>query len=1334
MNSLIESLNVWGGRFVDFALPLLWQSSVLIAAVFAFDFFLRRRIRPAVRYTLWFVVFVKLLLPPTLALPTGAAWWLRMHDAPPVAPHARTLTVRYDAPVMPFVPRPGPRLAAYVPPPPTLSRDAWVLLGSLFVSALLAAWSVFRWRQIARCVARTTAATTEINKMLAEARRLAGLRKNVRLRLTAESMSPAVCGLFRPIVLLPQSLIERLTAIQLRAVLLHELIHLRRRDVWVNCAQTLLQIVYWWHPLLWFANARMRRVREEAVDDAVMFALSEEAEIYAPTLLEVAKLAFNRPLATLGLVGILESRNALRHRIERLLNFSAPRRVGVSVASVICIAAFTALAVPMGEPPARAPQTSELSDGDKLITFHGKVNPEIFIRNIQARAAGTMHTTNDDLTDILASILDGFGVDCAPPRNITFDAATGEVRMQNTPEALQIVDSVVRELNLPGGEHVLNPPYNLTQVLIEAQFYRMSAADFAKLNLDAGHSHHDRDLSPWWDLSAAEFSAVQERLKTPGFDRISAPRVLTAQGVMASLFVGDQTNNIQLECVPSIRDGLVNVTTLARTTGKYAPEGGWPDFAGHTNCAIFSRVGIPEGDGVVLRAEYLSTMPDNELIVLLTAKKVPFLTDLPRIGRLFRSQSNEATNLYTFTFQLDPKALAQRLDKFAAEHSMEGTTNQVALLGKLLQNAGINIQSSRSYFYKENGELTLQATKDELRKAAEALGLNWNDEQSLNQGKTNQLSALGGTKANSSTSSSGSQGPRSDILVDLQDGKLLFQAGKLNEAEGKLQKILAVDPNNQAALYYMSLIKEARVRGTVDAQFKAKLPAPNPYARTNIIHTSPERQRIYEKLNKITFGNIAYNNASLADVVLDLTAKTQIRDPEKTGINFLLNRSRPPVGSDGQPLVFDPTTGQPMATSRANTNDDVDLSTVSIYLEPGLKNVRLLDVLEAITKSADHPIKYSLLDYGIEFSLKGQDQLQLHTRTFKLDPNTFYTGLQSVSTLNFGSATNGFNGSKQIPPAKVPATVATNAAGTGTNRGLRYVAGLGTSTDFQLTIINFFNSIGVNLAAPKSVFYNERQGTLTVHATDDDLELIEAAINTLNQPAPEVTIKVRFVEADETFLPEVLTNIMSGPANTPLTSILTEPMFHRVLKALEKRDHATLMSEGEVTTLSGRQANFQVVDVQTIVNGVTATVTNNATTYTYQTSTEPFGPTLDVVPYVGADGYNIQMTVTPSVTEFLGYEDPKALAHYYPNFKGTKLPLPKTRVRQIKTSATVWDGQTLVLGNLTDELVVSGPNGATSRQPFTGDKKKQLLIFITPTIIDTAGNRIRPQGDAPVLQ
>jgi len=52
MNSLIDWLNAWGGRCADFALPILWQSSLLIAAVFALDFLLRRKVRAAVRYSL----------------------------------------------------------------------------------------------------------------------------------------------------------------------------------------------------------------------------------------------------------------------------------------------------------------------------------------------------------------------------------------------------------------------------------------------------------------------------------------------------------------------------------------------------------------------------------------------------------------------------------------------------------------------------------------------------------------------------------------------------------------------------------------------------------------------------------------------------------------------------------------------------------------------------------------------------------------------------------------------------------------------------------------------------------------------------------------------------------------------------------------------------------------------------------------------------------------------------------------------------------------------------------------------------------------------------------
>jgi type II secretory pathway component GspD/PulD (secretin)/beta-lactamase regulating signal transducer with metallopeptidase domain len=349
MTTFIETLNHSGDYFLKFAWPMLWQSSLLIAIIFVLEFGLRRKIRAAIRYALWLTVLVKLLLPTSLALPTSPAWWIHPSIPPPAKAPPVSFTVTYGEQMAPSFPLPPPPV---IPPPkaPAMSFAAWVVTAAGVVSAGLLAWLLVRWRQINQKVRRAMA-LEKLIPVLDETRHLTRLRPGIRLKLTEDSMSPAVCGLFRPVILLPKSLVEGLSGGQLRAVLLHEAIHLRRGDVWVNCAQALLQILYWWHPLLWLANARIRRVREEAVDDAVMLALRDDAEIYAPTLLEVAKLAFNRPLASLGLVGILESRSALRQRIERLVNFNAPKKAGLTVASILGILAFSAVALPMGKGP-----------------------------------------------------------------------------------------------------------------------------------------------------------------------------------------------------------------------------------------------------------------------------------------------------------------------------------------------------------------------------------------------------------------------------------------------------------------------------------------------------------------------------------------------------------------------------------------------------------------------------------------------------------------------------------------------------------------------------------------------------------------------------------------------------------------------------------------------------------------------------------------------------------------------------------------------------------------------------------------------------------------------
>jgi beta-lactamase regulating signal transducer with metallopeptidase domain len=474
MSSITGYLNEHGESFLNFAWPMLWQSSLLMVLVGTVDVLLSRRIRASVRHALWLVVLVKLLLPPTLALPTGAAWWLFPVKPAVKAPAARNFTVTFDN----ATPPPAFDLETVPldkPPPPALERAGWALLAAGTASTGLLLWLLFRWWQVMRLVRRATPAG-EFSGPLDEARRLARLRRPVRVRIVDDRMSPAVCGLFRPVILLPRMLAEKLSAGQLRAVLLHEAIHLRRQDIWVNCAQALLQVIYWWHPLVWVANARIRRVREEAVDDAVMLALTDDAETYAPTLLEVARLAFRRPRMSLGLVGIMESRSALRQRIERLMDFRAPRKAGLTFLPLCGIFVFSAVAVPMGQGPSPAeagqtirtfglkPHTSEAQLRKLLLDAGVKMPPTMFIYNsdggvflvrgtpeqlalVYCRVAGQQngHPANDAAArrDFIASLqresADNLGTNAATLFTRTFKLDTNlfPVRLHHAIESLR---------------------------------------------------------------------------------------------------------------------------------------------------------------------------------------------------------------------------------------------------------------------------------------------------------------------------------------------------------------------------------------------------------------------------------------------------------------------------------------------------------------------------------------------------------------------------------------------------------------------------------------------------------------------------------------------------------------------------------------------------------------------------------------------------------------------------------------------------------------------------------------------------------------------------------
>jgi type II secretory pathway component GspD/PulD (secretin) len=126
------------------------------------------------------------------------------------------------------------------------------------------------------------------------------------------------------------------------------------------------------------------------------------------------------------------------------------------------------------------------------------------------------------------------------------------------------------------------------------------------------------------------------------------------------------------------------------------------------------------------------------------------------------------------------------------------------------------------------------------------------------------------------------------------------------------------------------------------------------------------------------------------------------------------------------------------------------------------------------------------------------------------------------------------------------------------------------------------------------------------------------------------------------------------------------------------------------------------------------------------------------------------MSILPSLIEFVGYDDPGPFAVIAQGGAGSTvgapliatLPLPRLRVRQVVTTCVVWDGQTVFLGGLMAENVQKTKDkvpvlgdipflGRLFRSESSFTQKKNLAIFVTPKIIDPAGNRIHTEDNLP---
>lgn len=294
----------------------VWQSTLFAGAAALLTLALRRN-QARVRYAIWLAASYKFLIPFSWLVSIGHLFEWR--SAPPLVPQAiATVTNVVGTPVFLM---PSASVGAMPEHSSVLPAAIWCIWACGFL-IVTAGWAREWWR---------------IRRMVKTGTRL-DLGLAIPVVSVTSQLEPGVFGIFRPVLLFPEQIRERLAPEQLRAVIAHELCHVRRRDNLAAAIHMLVEALFWFHPLVWWLDARIVDERERACDEEVL-QMGSEPTAYVETILAVCKLYVAAPVACVsGISGSDLKKRVVNIMANRLIeDLSSARKLQLSVLGMVVI-------------------------------------------------------------------------------------------------------------------------------------------------------------------------------------------------------------------------------------------------------------------------------------------------------------------------------------------------------------------------------------------------------------------------------------------------------------------------------------------------------------------------------------------------------------------------------------------------------------------------------------------------------------------------------------------------------------------------------------------------------------------------------------------------------------------------------------------------------------------------------------------------------------------------------------------------------------------------------------------------------------------------------------
>jgi uncharacterized protein (TIGR03435 family) len=331
--------------FVNSVVNHLWQSTLFAAAAALLALALRKN-QARWRGRLWLAASIKFLIPFSLLAGIGSQLgWRSTHPASAGLSFIMEGVGRSFAP--PVVHRAAitasSTTAAFIP----------ALLPILWFCGFAAV--IFRWWMNWRRVHAAVLAAVPVTdgrelRAMRRIERIAGALRPTALRASQGPLEPGVFGIFRAVLLWPAGISDHLADAQLEAIMAHEVCHVRRRDNLAAALHSVVESIFWFHPLVWWLGARLVDERERACDEEVL-RLGSAPEVYAESILKTCRL-YLEP-ARMCMAGVTGS--DLKKRIERIMTRRTGRQLDFGRKLLLAAAGIAAVAAPIAFGVANAP-------------------------------------------------------------------------------------------------------------------------------------------------------------------------------------------------------------------------------------------------------------------------------------------------------------------------------------------------------------------------------------------------------------------------------------------------------------------------------------------------------------------------------------------------------------------------------------------------------------------------------------------------------------------------------------------------------------------------------------------------------------------------------------------------------------------------------------------------------------------------------------------------------------------------------------------------------------------------------------------------------------------